>query len=160
MALRMLNYIVQFYENLPKENLLPAVFPVVLYNGERKWSAKTEISQCIENKWIPGKYIPKMSYYLIDISKIQNISDNLVRSVVYAERHSEDDTKENYLDNLENLAQKIVPLELKQAFAGWFTLISTGTMPKENIERIKHSLKEKGRKYVGNFWRANLQRRH
>ena len=86
MALRILNYIVQFYENLPKENLLPAVFPIVLYNGDRKWNAKTEISHCIENKWVPEKYIPKMSYYLIDISKIQNMSDNLVASVVYAEQ--------------------------------------------------------------------------
>ena len=160
-SLRMLNYIVQFYQSLPKENLLaanawPAVFPVVLYNGDRKWNAKTEIAQCIKNKWIPRKYIPKMSYYLIDISKVHNLADALVRSVVYAEQHSEDDTKENYLDNLEDLARSIVPSDLKQAFADWFTLIST--MPKENIERIKHSLKERD----GNmfFWRANLQRRH
>ena len=98
-----------------------------------------------------------MSYYLIDISKVHNQKmDTLVRSMVYAEQHSEDDKREDYLKNLENLAQKIVPLELKQAFAGWFTLIST--MPKENIERIKHSLKEREENMF--FWRANLQRRH
>ena len=155
-ALRMLNYIVQFYQSLAKKNNLPEVFPVVLYNGDRKWSAKTEIAQCIENKWVSKKYIPKMNYYLIDISKVHNLADALVRSVIYAEQHSEDDKREDYLKNLENLAQKIVPPDLKQAFAGWFTLIST--MPEGKIERIRHSLQERD----GNmfFWRANLQRRH
>ena len=149
-VLRMLNYIVQFYQSLEKKekllaaNAWPAVFPVLLYNGEREWNAKTEIAQCIENKWIPEKYIPKMSCYLIDINKIYNQKmDALVASVVYAEQHIEDNKKENYLKKLGNLAQKIIPSELKEAFANWFTLISNGTMPKENIERIKHSLKEK-----------------
>ena len=149
MALRILNYIVQFYQSLSNKGKLPAIFPIVLYNGDREWNAKTEISQCIENKWIPEKYIPKMSYYLIDISKVQNLKDNLVSSVVYAEQ--QDNTREDYLDNLEHLAQKIVPLELKQAFADWFTLISTGTMPKDDIERIKYSLKEKEENMLATF---------
>ena len=62
MALRVLNYIVRFYENLPKKgkllaplagvaaNAWPAVFPIVFYNGDRKWNAKTDISHCIKNK--------------------------------------------------------------------------------------------------------------
>ena len=93
-----------------------------------------------------------MSYYLIDISKIHNhLSDALVSSVVYAEQHSEDNKRENYLEKLEYLAQKIVPAELKQAFAEWFTLISTGTMPNAKIERIKHSLKEKEGNMLATF---------
>ena len=152
MALRILNYIVQFYQSLEKKDKLPAVFPVVLYNGNREWDAKTEIAQCIENKWVPEKYIPKMSYYLIDISKIHNhLSDALVCSVVYAEQHSEDNKRENYLEKLEYLAKKIVPAELKQAFADWFTLISTGTMPDANIEQIKNSLKEKEGNMLATF---------
>ena len=35
-ALRTLNYIVQFYEILPKKGKLPAVFPIVLVNGTQK----------------------------------------------------------------------------------------------------------------------------
>ena len=151
MALRILNYIVQFYECLPKENLLPAVFPVVLYNGNREWNAKTEIAQCIENKWIPKKYIPKMSYYLIDISKVQNLDDTLVTSVVYAEQHSEDSTRQDYIDNLEHLARKIIPMELKQAFVDWFTMISTGTMPEQKIKQIEDSLKEREGNMLATF---------
>ena len=51
--------------------------------------------------------IPKMSYYLI--SKVQNLKDTLLSSGVYAEQ--QDNTRQDYLDNLEHLAQKIVLLE-------------------------------------------------
>ena len=144
MALRMLNYIVQFYQSLARKDKLPAVFPIVLYNGDQKWNAKTEISQCIEKKWISQKYIPKMSYYLIDISKIHNQEmDTLVASVVYAEQHSEDNKRENYLENLEYLAQKIVSSELKDAFTGWFITTFTGIIADQRLEQLKYSLKEK-----------------
>ena len=92
-----------------------------------------------------------MSYYLIDISKVQSLSDNLVHSVVYAEQCSEENKKEDYLENLEHLAQKIVPQELKQAFADWFTIISTGTMPENKIEQLKNSLKEKEGNMLATF---------
>ena len=62
MAYRMLNYVVQFWGSLTRRDNFPAVFPVVFYNGERKWVAKTDILECVENTGIPEKYIPKMSY--------------------------------------------------------------------------------------------------
>ena len=58
------------------------------------------------------KYIPKMSYYLISKIQISKEFDGLVTSIVYAEQHSQD-KRRNYLENLENLAQKIVGLELR-----------------------------------------------
>ena len=120
------------------------MFPVVLYNGDREWNAKTEIAQCIENKSIPEKYIPKMSYYLIDINKIYNQEmDALVASVVYAEQHSEYNQRENYLKNLENLAQKIIPLELKEAFTNWFIITFTGIIAEKELEKLKYSLEER-----------------
>ena len=60
------------------------------------------------------KYIPKMSYYLISKMRISKAFDSLVTSIVYAEQHSQD-KRQNYLENLEDLAQKIVALELKDA---------------------------------------------
>ena len=87
-----------------------------------------------------------LSSYLI--SKVQNLKGTLLGSGVYAEQ--QDNTRQDYLDNLEHLAQKIVPLEWKQAF--WFTLIST--MPKDDIERIKYLLKEREENMF--FWRKYL----
>src|SRR5512145_2801156 len=51
MALRMLRYITELYEYLVKNRkfrTLPAVFPVVLYNGEKRWTAPLEMNKLIE----------------------------------------------------------------------------------------------------------------
>ncbi len=56
MALRMLNYIIQFYlclaENNPmaKAFPLPEVIPVVLYTGRRKWNGPLNISELIATR--------------------------------------------------------------------------------------------------------------
>ena len=120
---------------MARANTLPAVFPIVLYNGDRKWNAATEILDCIEKVGIPEKYLPKMSYYLIDMSKIEKLAemDTLVASVVYAEQHSEDNQKKDYIEELGRLAKEIVPNDLKEIFLNWFVTISTGTMPSEKI---------------------------
>lgn len=47
MALRFLRYICEFYQSLDTGTLkrLPAVFPLLLYNGDGKWTAES----CFEN---------------------------------------------------------------------------------------------------------------
>ena len=52
MALRVLNYITNFYMdflvNNRNVNKLPAVFPIVLYNGSAPWTAPVNLSALIE----------------------------------------------------------------------------------------------------------------
>ena len=84
------------------------------------------------------KYIPKMNYYRkIQISKK---FDSLVTSIVYAEQHSQD-KRQNYRGNLEELAQKIFALELKDAFAGWFITTFTGIIADQKLKKLKYSLR-------------------
>ena len=66
MALRMLRYICEFYEFLiPKKiKSLPAIFPILLYNGDAKWTAKLSMKELIDKK-IPDQYIPDFRYYPI-----------------------------------------------------------------------------------------------
>ncbi|SEH05205.1 Rpn family recombination-promoting nuclease/putative transposase [Candidatus Venteria ishoeyi] len=72
MPLRINGYVNLFYQDLVKtrqikrSEKLPAVFPVVLYNGKPRWNASCDISELIES--IPGleKYQPQMHYFLID----------------------------------------------------------------------------------------------
>ncbi|TVR57891.1 MAG: hypothetical protein EA426_11245, partial [Spirochaetaceae bacterium] len=64
---RMLLYILQLYDQLFRSStkgLLPAVFPVLLYNGSRPWTVPHNISELIASE-IPGKYIPSFEYYPI-----------------------------------------------------------------------------------------------
>ena len=65
--IRFLRYITELYESfrgIPEGGKFPAVFPVLLYSGDAKWTAKVEISNVIK-KSIPGKYIPQFRYYPI-----------------------------------------------------------------------------------------------
>ena len=64
---RMLLYILQLYDQLFRSStkgLLPAVFPVVLYNGSRRWTVPINLRELIPQE-IPAKYIPAFEYYPI-----------------------------------------------------------------------------------------------
>ncbi|MFP4182959.1 MAG: Rpn family recombination-promoting nuclease/putative transposase [Halorhodospira sp.] len=73
MAVRMMTYVGLLYQDLiaqgklTAQGRLPPVLPVVLYNGEPRWSAGTDIEQLIE--YVPGgleRYRPQMRYLLLD----------------------------------------------------------------------------------------------
>ncbi|MBK1725610.1 Rpn family recombination-promoting nuclease/putative transposase [Halorhodospira neutriphila] len=73
MAVRMLTYVGLLYQDLiaqgklTADGLLPPVLPMVLYNGQARWSAATDIEPLIER--IPGgleRYRPQMRYLLLD----------------------------------------------------------------------------------------------
>ena len=60
MALRMLNYLTNFYmdyvESQVGVSLLPPVFPLVLYNGDRRWTAPVSLAELIQEPELLGKY--------------------------------------------------------------------------------------------------------
>lgn len=69
-----MHYVACFYSQLLKQKVvtpakgLPPVFPVVLYNGAKRWSAKTDIFDMIRP--VPPAFLqvyqPHLRYYLID----------------------------------------------------------------------------------------------
>ena len=69
MAVRVLNYISNFYmdylESEPHVDKLPPVFPIVLYNGDRRWQAPVEIAELIEQRPSLGKYALRFEYFKI-----------------------------------------------------------------------------------------------
>ncbi|MGE4502429.1 MAG: Rpn family recombination-promoting nuclease/putative transposase [Thiomicrospira sp.] len=73
MALRFMHYVAGFYSQLIKQEKikpsdpLPPVFPIVLYNGNARWQAPTQMSDMIHS--VPGflqVYQPQLQYYLVD----------------------------------------------------------------------------------------------
>lgn len=58
MAVRLMSYMGLLYQDLIKtqkpsgDTLLPPIFPVVLYNGEKRWDAATELKDLIVS--LPG----------------------------------------------------------------------------------------------------------
>lgn len=69
-----MHYVACFYSQLLKQKVvtpakgLPPVFPVVLYNGAKRWSAKTDIFDmiCPVPPAFLQVYQPHLRYYLID----------------------------------------------------------------------------------------------
>ena len=68
MALRVLRYICEFYQSLVDEGKykvgqrLPAVFPLVLYNGNESWTAPERIEELIVPT-VGQQHIPKFQYF-------------------------------------------------------------------------------------------------
>ena len=69
MSLRVLNYITNFYLDYirsgKKVKKLPPLFPIVLYNGDRRWNSALNISDLIESNEMLGKYALNFEYFKI-----------------------------------------------------------------------------------------------
>jgi hypothetical protein len=73
MALRVLSYVVLLYQELLREKKivleagLPTVVPIVLYNGESRWSASRDFTSLLcESPEGAAEYRPQFRYLLID----------------------------------------------------------------------------------------------
>jgi hypothetical protein len=94
MAVRLITYLGLLWQELIKSGelkggKLPAVFPVVLYNGERNWTAARELADLIEQVPLGLKrYIPHFRYFLLDEARVKlpDQANNTVASLVRLER--------------------------------------------------------------------------
>jgi len=74
MPIRLMHYVACFYSELLKQKVitpgdgLPPVFPIVLYNGSRRWTAPLDIYAMVtpEPPAFLQVYQPHLRYYLID----------------------------------------------------------------------------------------------
>ena len=76
MALRMLDYTVRVLQGIDEEDLgpvreYPPVLPLVIYNGERRWSAATDVRELFAP--VPEElfeYLPRHRYLLIELQAV------------------------------------------------------------------------------------------
>jgi len=118
-------YILSFYmdytANYKRIKKLPAIFPIVLYNGKRKWSAPTRLSDLIEVEPSLGAYAIDFQYLLLNekaYSKKQLLTiRNIVSTLFLAEGHYDIALLEQELLNLyeQELDKQAVSL-----FLNWF----------------------------------------
>ena len=159
MAVRMMTYVGLLYQDLIRRKdvlpnrKLPPVLPIVLYNGDVKWTAATDIAALIPKA--PGlvaKYLPKLEYLLIDESQYSetDLADlkNLVAAVIRFE-HSENQTALIRLIDLLNDWLDGNP-ELKRTFAIWIRAVllrqskNTLVLPKvRDLKELKMTLADR-----------------
>lgn len=76
MPIRVLHYLLAFYRSLPKfqrlcrEQQLPPIFPLVLYNGDKKWTYCDSVERLISNpNLFRSDFTPKFNMNLLEINK-------------------------------------------------------------------------------------------
>ncbi len=134
MAVRMMTYVGLLYQDLiqsgqlSNDKLLPPILPIVLYNGENKWTAATNIKSIIQE--IPGglnKYHPKMEYLLLAEREYSDNTLNGINNLVAALFRLENShTPDNLLEIVRNLLEWLATPEqtsLRRAFTVWFSRV-------------------------------------
>ena len=125
MALRVLNYITNFYMdflvNNSGVNKLPAVFPIVLYNGSAPWTAPVNLSALIEQTPPLGRFALDFEYFLIAENEYSQEAllkiRNIVSTLFLAESHYDLDMLEVELLNLFSTERDRQAVSL---FLNWF----------------------------------------
>ncbi len=129
MAVRILTYIGLLYQDLIKSGQikarkLPAIFPLVLYNGESPWNAAREIEELIEP--VPqslSAYRPRLRYFVMDEGRLLKASldqvDNAIASLVQLERSASPQDIANVLGELVHKLKAPQNRELRRALAVW-----------------------------------------
>jgi len=149
MALRVAVYVLLLYLQLIREGrtlpegLLPPVYPVVIYNGERPWSAHTDLRQLIGPgpDGRPWPWRPRLRYHLLDQlrhqpGRLQGM-DNLVAVLVLMEQCRTPEELQPLV------AQAVVLLgddsyaSLRRAFA---TMLKTVLAPARGIDLGGHEV--------------------
>jgi predicted transposase/invertase (TIGR01784 family) len=94
-SLGILNYVTNFWmdyvESTPKARMLPPVFPILLYNGDSKWTAPVKIADLIDGHEYLGRYAVNFEYFKIAenaypkkvLLKIKNIVSTLFLAESY-----------------------------------------------------------------------------
>lgn len=124
MALRFGRYLFEFYSILSQRkdiDLLPAIFPILIYNGDNRWTACDNIKDIIIPS-IDKQYIPNFRYYKIIENEIPKKTllkiGNALSAVFYVENCSMEEIKSS-INELTSILEKEQP-ELVSLFKDWF----------------------------------------
>lgn len=130
MALRVMTYLGLLYQDvvrakgLTASKRLPPVLPVVLYNGARRWTAKTDVGELVEP--IGGgleRYRPSLAYLLLDegdlMSRGEETTRNLVTALFKLEKSRNKDDILKVVGSLARWLARPDRSELRRAFSEW-----------------------------------------
>jgi hypothetical protein len=130
MALRVMVYVGLLYQHLikqrqfPESGKLPAILPLVLYNGFANWGAARDIAELIEE--VPGGlelYRPQLRYCLLDERRIAAEEIASLRNVAAAlfrlEQSRRPEEIQAVVTALIEWLQAPEQIELRRSFAIW-----------------------------------------
>ena len=129
MALRIHEYTLGVYREVARNGSrgpgarLPAVLPVVLYNGASRWTAAVELGELIEPVGAELRaYQPSQRYLVVDERRVEEDdlpAGNLMRAVVGLERSGSPEDLRRVVAWLQGRLAAPVDAELRGAFVDW-----------------------------------------
>ena len=153
MALRVLTYtgllLLELARNQPPEvagERLPAVLPVVLYNGTEPWTAAPDMGSLITpvGPWL-APYQPSQRYHLIDLQRVAADDlpyRNLLRAVARLEQSRSPQDVMRAVTALQRWLPRRGAEELQRAFADWLNQIAKRMAPRGALVPAIRTLEE------------------
>jgi predicted transposase YdaD len=174
MAVRIMVYVGLLYQDLIRRGdvltnkHLPPVLPIVLYNGDGKWTAATDVAQLVPK--VPGlvsEYLPQLKYLLIDENNYSEDElsqlKNLVAAVIRFEHPANDAALIHLIEQLNDWLDG--QPELKRTFAIWIRAVllrqskNTLVLPKINdLKELKMTLAERFDEWAKAYEQKGLEK--
>ena len=153
MALRILTYSGLLYQELIRsrapevaDERLPAVLPVVLYNGTEPWAAAPEMRALITpvGRWL-APYQPAQRYHVLDLRRLPADDlpyRNLLRVVVRLEQSRTPEEMKRAVQALQRWLPKRGAEELRRGFVDWVRQIAERLAPAGATVPLVRTLEE------------------
>ncbi len=174
MALRILSYTSLLYQELVRNEApearrwLPAVVPVVLYNGAPRWRAPLEVGELIApvGRWL-APYQPAQRYYVVDEQHVGADavpSGNLMRAVIGLEQSRSPADLARVANALPAWLAGSENAELRGVFVDWLRSSIEQVMPAgealpamESLEEVRMTLEERVKEWPAQWMREGRE---
>ncbi len=155
MARRMLDYTLRILDGLGDHELgpggaYPPVIPVVIYNGERRWNAPTDLRDHFAP--VPDAvlgYLPRHRYLLIDLRALDGsllVEENIVSLMAILERARTLGQLEEVGAAMADWLVRVGDTRLLDSVEAWITLVlQKRTSPPGKAAKLQIRQKEEGR---------------
>ena len=148
MALRIMVYTGLLYQDLIKSGAiapgrkLPPVFPIVIYNGEGKWTAARDMADLIEPfDGCLAAYRPSQRHFVLDEGRVpeseRNQSGNTLADIIQLETSPEPETVRQVVSRLTQRMKEARYDSLRRALVVWINrVVIKRVIPGENVPEL------------------------
>lgn len=146
MPYRLLLYQVEIWRYLLESNTkamenrktfqLPPIVPIVLYNGEAKWTASRQFRQLLSHEHMFGTELLNFEYILIDVARYSEEDllaiSNTIGAVFLLDQIEDQKQLQQRLHKMLHIIQRL-PEENQQKFMTWMSNIMLHKLPKQEL---------------------------
>ena len=147
MAKRILYYYVEIMHEIEKETtdkgIVPIIYPIVLYTGKTKWTAKMKLEE-LQDGILGMEKALNLSYYLVDINNYTKEELRKERSsIAKAMLMEKIKNREELIEELEKVVKEKLTLEEQKFMLNILDDIATEEIGEEKAKELREKIKGK-----------------